>query len=196
MTAFHMQDLVMNLRGRPADVEATWKTLLPLCASYARLTKDFKHLDGFRSYLAAVVAGGICTLLAPRAPNPKQHDSPHELPHADLAKQHSQVMENFSLMADHYMQMQRYTQDARIALPMDDMQKLYPKTWAGAEANAKLAKVPEKVNGIKLTGNYFVPIANDTTPIQAVRFGLKFLHEYCEKERLEHTIRINLDRPE
>lgn len=196
MAAYHMQDLCLQLRGRPAEVENTWKTLLPLCASYARLTKDFRSLDGFRSYLAAVIAGGICTHLAQRAPNPKAHDSPHAPPPTDSATQRSQATENFALLSDHYMQMHRHTQDARIALPMDDMQKLFPRTWAGAEANAKLAKVPEKVNGVKISGPYFLPIANDTTPIQAVRFGLKFLHEYCEKEGLDHPIRINLDRPE
>ncbi|PVI03935.1 hypothetical protein DM02DRAFT_652168 [Periconia macrospinosa] len=195
MTAFYMQDHVLQLRGRPAEVEGTWKTLLPLCASYARLTKDFKHLDGLRSYLASVVAANICTLLAPRAPNPKAHDSPHELPHADLAKQHSQVLENFAMMSDHYNQMQHYTLNARIALSMDDIQKLYPKTWSGAETHAKPSRAPEKVNGLKLSGSYFLPIANDTTPIQAVRFGIKLVHEYCEKERLDHTIRIDLDRP-
>jgi hypothetical protein len=195
MTAFHTQDLVSHLRGRPAEVEGTWKMLLTLCASYSRLTKDLQHLDGFRSYLAAVIAASICTLLTPRASNPQAHDSPHEMPHPELAKQHSQLSDNISLLAENYMHLLRHTQDARVALPMEDMQKLFPKTWSGAESNAKLAKVPEKPHGVKLPGPYFLPIANDTTPIQAVRFGLKFLHEYCEKERLDHTI-VNLDRPE
>ncbi|CAI6333852.1 unnamed protein product [Periconia digitata] len=196
MVAYHMQDLGLLLRGRPAGAEGTWITLLPLCASYARLTKDYQHLDGFRSYLAAVIAADICNVLAPRAPNPKAHDSPHALPSADLAKQRSQAMENFAMLSDHYMQMQRHTQEARIRLSMDDMRTVYPKTWAGAESNANLSKMPEKANGVKLSGPYFLPIANDTTPIQAVRFGLEFLHEYCEKAGVDHTIRINLDRPE
>jgi len=196
MAAYHAQDSSLHLRGRPAEVEGTWKTLLPLCSSYARLTKDFQHLDGFRSYLGAVIAANICTLVAPRAPNPKAHDSPHELSHAELAKQHSHLTENLGLLSDHYMKLLRHTQDARSALPMEDIEKQYSKTWSGAEINGKLAKNTEKVSATKLSGPYFLPIQNDTTPIQAVRFGLKFLAEYCDKERVEHHIKVNLDRPE
>lgn len=196
MAAYHAQDQSLQLRGRPGEVEGTWKTLLPLCSSYGRLTKDFQHLDGFRSYLGAVIAANICTLVAPRAPNPKAHDSPHELSVTELTKQHSQLTENLGLLSDHYQKLMRHTQDARAALPMEEIEKQYTKTWTSAEWNTKLAKVPEKINAAKLSGPYFLPIQNDTTPIQAVRFGLKFLSEYCEKERIDQRLKINLDRPE
>ena len=61
MAAYYAQDLSLNLRGRAGEVEQTWKTLLPLCLSYARFTKDFTHLDGLRSYLSCVIASTICT---------------------------------------------------------------------------------------------------------------------------------------
>lgn len=92
-------------------------------------------------------------------------------------------------MAVHY-------QDARIALPVEDLQTIYKRTWAGRETNAKLVKEPERVSGARMSGPYFLPISIDTTPIQAVRFGLKFLSEYCEKEGLKYTLRVNLDKPE
>ncbi|KAF2443423.1 hypothetical protein P171DRAFT_37228 [Karstenula rhodostoma CBS 690.94] len=195
MAAYHAQDQSLQLRGRSAEVESTWKTLLPLCTSYGRLTKDFAHLDGFRSYLGAVIAANICTQVTPRAPNPKAHDSPHELSVAELTKQHSQLTENLGLLSDHYQKLQRHTQDARVALPMEELEKTYPKTWAGAEWNAKLAKAGEKVHATKLSGPYFLPILNDTSPIQAVRFGLRFLGEYCEREGVGHRLKINLERP-
>jgi len=194
MAAYHAQDLASNLRGRPAEVESTWKTLLPLCVSYTRLTKDFQHIDGFRSHLGAVIAAHICTLLAPRAPNPKAHDSPHELSQAELVKQHSQLSENFGLLSKHYMWLLQHTRDARLLLPMEDLQTQYQKTWAGAESNAKLSKGPEKFVAAKLSGPYFLPIQNDTTPIQAVRFGLKFLAELCDQEHIDYSIKVNLDK--
>ncbi|KAF1965879.1 hypothetical protein BU23DRAFT_337123 [Bimuria novae-zelandiae CBS 107.79] len=197
MAAYHAQDQALQLRGRSGEVEHTWMTLLPLCSSYGRLTKDFQHLEGFRSYLAAVIAANICTLVAPRAPNPRAHDSPHELSVAELTKQHSQLTENLNLLSDHYQKLLRHTQDARAALPMDELEKQYPRTCASAkEFDYKLAKAPEKINSTKLSGPYFLPIQNDTTPIQAVRFGVKFLTEYCEKECIDHKLKINLDRPE
>ncbi|KAH3921177.1 hypothetical protein HBH70_023750 [Parastagonospora nodorum] len=196
MAAYHAQDASLNLRGRAGEVEGTWKTLLPLCLSYARSTKEFKHLDGLRSYLSSVIASAICTHVSQRSSLVRPHDSPHDLPHSDLAKQHATLAANFAMLSDHTNKMNQHYQDARIALPAEDIQSMYKKTFAGREANAKLAKEPEKVNGARMSGPYFLPIANDTTPIQAVRFGLKFLAEYCEKEKLEYNLRVNLDKGE
>src|SRR5690242_10490680 len=182
MAAYYAQDTSLNLRGRVGEVEATWKTLLPLCLSYARLTKDFAHLDGLRLYLSSVIASTICSLVSQRASSTKSYDSPQDVAHPQLAREHASLMENFALLADHTKKMVAHFQDARIALPLEDLQMTYKRTWSGREANTKLIKEPEKVSGARLSGPYFLPISSDTTPIQAVRFGLKFLHEYCEKE--------------
>ncbi|KAH7411748.1 hypothetical protein DE146DRAFT_253857 [Phaeosphaeria sp. MPI-PUGE-AT-0046c] len=194
MAAYHAQDAALNLRGRLGEVEGTWKTLLPLCLSYARSTRDFKHLDGLRSYLSSVIASAICTHISQRSTPAKPHDSPQDVPHADLAKQHASLVSNFALLSDHTMKMTQHYQDARIALPAEDIQSMYKKTFASREANAKLAKEPEKINGARMSGPYFLPISNDTTPIQAVRFGLKFLSEFCEKEKLDYNLRVNLEK--
>jgi hypothetical protein len=196
MAAYYAQDFSLNLRGRAGEVEQTWKTLLPLCLSYARSTKDFQHLDGLRSYLSSVIASAICTHLSQRASTTRAHDSPQDITHAELAKQHTAIAENFALLADHSLKMNRHYQDARIALPIEDLQTLYKKTYAARETNAKIARDPEKVSGARLSGPYFLPLAMDSTPIQAVRFGLRFLAEYCEREGLEYWFRVNLDRPE
>lgn len=196
MAAYYAQDYSLNLRGRPGEVEQTWKTLLPLCLSYARSTKDFQHLDGLRSYLSCVIASAICTHVSQRASNNRAHDSPQDMTSAELAKQHATVTENFALLADHTLKMNRHYQDARMALPLDDLQSVYKKTYAARETNIKLAREPEKISGTRMAGPYFLPLSSDTTPIQAVRFGLKFLAEYCEKERLEYSFRVNLDKPE
>ncbi|EMD87555.1 hypothetical protein COCC4DRAFT_70980 [Bipolaris maydis ATCC 48331] len=193
MAAYFAQDLSLNLRGRAGEVEQTWKTLLPLCLSYSRCTRDFQHLDGLRSYLSSVIASAICTHVSQRFSSSKSHDSPQDINHPESARQH---IENFALLSDHTLKMNRHYQEARIALPFEDLQNIYKKTYAGREVNAKLAREPEKVSGAKMSGPYFLPLGIDTTPIQAVRFGLKFLHEYCEKEKLEYSLRVNLDRPE
>lgn len=200
MAAYSAQDLSLNLRGRAGEVEQTWKTLLPLCLSYSRCTKDHQHLDGLRSYLSSIIASAICTHVSQRCQNAKSavsHDSPQDAANnADVTRQHNSLAENFALLADHTIKMNRHYQDARIALPIEDLQILYKKTYAAREANARLAREPEKISGARMSGPYFLPLATDTTPIQAVRFGLKFLSEYCEKEGLEYRLRINLDRPE
>ncbi|KAH8716820.1 hypothetical protein GQ44DRAFT_730348 [Phaeosphaeriaceae sp. PMI808] len=196
MAAYYAQDASLNLRGRPGEVEHTWKTLLPLAVSYSRITRDFKHLDGLRSYLSSVIASAICTHVSQRVATSRPHDSPQDVPHADLAKQHSALVANFALLSDHTMKMNQHYQEARIALPFEEIQSIYKKTFIGREANAKMAKEPERVSGARMSGPYFLPISNDTTPLQAVRFGLKFLAEYCEKEKLDYNLRVNLDKTE
>jgi hypothetical protein len=196
MAAYYAQDHSLNLRGRPGEVEQTWKTLLPLCLSYARFTKDFAHLDGLRSYLSSVIASTICSLVSQRSSGTKAHDSPQDATHAQLASaRDTSFAENFALLADHTKKMVAHYQDARATLPSEDLQTSYKKTWAGRESNPKLIKELEKISGARMTGPYFLPISSDTTSIQAVRFGLKFLSEYCEKEGLKYSLRVNLDQP-
>lgn len=195
MAAYYAQDSSLNLRGRAGEVEQTWKTLLPLCLSYARFTKDFAHLDGLRSYLSSVIASTICTLVSQRSSSTKAHDSPQDVAHAQLARDHTSLVENFALLTDHTKKMVAHYQDARIALSPEELQSSYKKTWAGRESNVKLIKESEKISSARMSGPYFLPISSDTTSIQAVRFGLKFLSEYCEKEGLKYSLRVNLDQP-
>ncbi|KAL6702891.1 hypothetical protein ACN47E_000853 [Coniothyrium glycines] len=196
MAAYYAQDYSLNLRGRAGEVEQTWKTLLPLCLSYARCTKDFQHLDGLRSYLSSIIASAICSHVSQRGSSARAHDSPQDFATAEATKQHNNVAENFALLADHTLKMNRHFQDARIALPLDDLQSTYKKTFAARETNLRLLKEPEKISGSRMTGAFFLPLSTDTSPIQAVRFGLKFLAEYCEKEKLDYTFRISLEKPE
>lgn len=196
MAAYYAQDLSLTLRGRPAEVEQTWKTLLPLCLSYARTTKHFKHLDGLRSYLSSVIASAICTHISQRVATSHPHDSPQDVKHSDLARQHAALTANFAILSDHTLKMNQHYQEARIALPFEDLQQMYKRTFTGREANAKVSKEQEKISGARMSGPYFLPLSNDTTPIQAVRFGLKFLAEFCEREKLDYTLRVNLEKPE
>jgi hypothetical protein len=175
IAAYYAQDASSHLRGRGSDVESTWKTLLPLCISYARITKDFQHLDGLRSYLSYVIATAICTHVSQRAPDP------------------ATAIANLALAVDHTKHANQHFSDARNALSYQVLQSDYKKTFAGREEDARLCKAHETIVGARLAGPYFLPIGNDTTPIQAVRFGLKFLTEYCEKEKLEYILRLNLE---
>jgi hypothetical protein len=157
------------------------------CASHTLASRKTSNI---------LTASAICTHVSQRVSAARPHDSPHDVPHGDLAKQLAALHSNFNLLSDHTIKMNQHYQDARISLPSEDIQLMYKKTFAAREANAKMAKVPEVINGARMTGPYFLPISNDTTPIQAVRFGLRFLAEYCEKEKLDYHIRVNLDKPE
>lgn len=194
MAAYTAQDRSNQLRGRAGDVEGTWKTLLPLCVSFGRFTQGMTYLDGLRLHLSAVIAASICTQVALRAPRSDAHDSPQDASQSELAKQNSSLLKNFALLSEHHIKLQRYTQESRTILPAEDIQKHFPKTWTGRESMANIPKEGEKFRGGKLSGPYFLPIQNDTTPIQAVRFGLRFLSEYCDTERLDYKLRVSLDR--
>ncbi|KAI8943847.1 hypothetical protein NX059_001819 [Plenodomus lindquistii] len=196
MAAYTAQDASLHLRNRPAEVEQTWKTLLPLCISYARCTKDFPHLNGLRSYLSSTIASAICTHVAQRGSSARTtHDSPQDMPPNQTPNNstgNGSAAENLALLSAHTLAAARHFADARLALPMDEIQSQYRKTWAGRETNLRLARDPDKISGAKMAGPYFLPLGVDTSPIQAVRFGLRFLGEYCEREGLEWRGRVVL----
>lgn len=194
MAAYHAQDQSSKLRGRPCEVEGTWKTLFPLCESYFNRTKDFPALDGLLRYLGSVISAAICHHVSCRertrsSASKAAHDSPQDGPQPDSAPANLQLLTKF------YMHLHDLQQEARIILPIDDLQTIYPKTWKAREASSK-SKEPEKIRGSDLSGPYFLPLQSDTTPIQAVRFGLKLLEEFCSKEKLDYSLRVNLEKPE
>jgi hypothetical protein len=201
MAAYHAQDLSLTLRGRACEVEQTWKTLLPLCLSYARCTKPFAHLDGLREYLSSIIGSTICTYVSQRAGLPlisttgKPADSPHDLSPADLARHHAFLTDNFALLADHTRKTAQHYADARAVLPFETITSAYPKTYAARDTSREVDREKER-SATRLSGPYMLPLASDSSAIQGVRFGLRFLEEYCEKEGVGYRVRLNLDRPE
>ncbi|ORY01505.1 hypothetical protein BCR34DRAFT_627740 [Clohesyomyces aquaticus] len=195
VAAFYVQDFSRGLHGKPSDFENTWKTLLPLCLAYGPRTRNFPHLDGLRYYLMSVISSAICTQISQnpriRSASAQAHDSPH-----DAATSSDTSSSHVTLLAQNFITQARYYTDARMILSNDDIKKHYPRTWNGRETNMKVARDAEKLPGGRLRGPYFLPLANDTTPIQAVRFGIELLREYCENEGLKHGIRVNLEKSE
>jgi hypothetical protein len=126
----------------------------------------------------------------------KAQDLPQDPSQPGFTKQVALLADNAALLSDNYQRLLKATQDARVSLPFEAIQKSYPETWNGREPDARLSKAPEMITTGSLAGPYFLPIQNDTTPFQAVRFGLKFLSEYCAKEKLNHSLRVNLEKPE
>ncbi|KAF2003098.1 hypothetical protein P154DRAFT_520444 [Amniculicola lignicola CBS 123094] len=183
MTAYQVQDRSTSLRGRPLDVENTWVTLLPLCMSYTGRTKDFAHLDGLRLHLCSVISSTICSHVSNRA----RAYSPKDAPTAEMAA-------NLKLLADHFKLLTRSSMDATVALSYEDIMSNYPKTYRAREADVHLAKETETFSANDLSGPYFLPIGSETTPLQAVRFGLRLLREHVESQKLDYTLRVNLDK--
>jgi hypothetical protein len=186
MASFGVKDLSHCLTGRPITVDNTWLSLVPLTDTYVSLTGPLPHLEGLRQYLLSVIRGTVCYILARHPSEKSQELSQDTTNNARRPKNPPTVSENFQFLV-------KATVDASIALPLEDIQAHYPKTWKGRETDMKLKKVPEKPGNLS-SGPYFLPISVDTTPFQAVQFGLAFLAEYCEKEKLDYKLRVSLDR--
>ncbi|KAF2261676.1 hypothetical protein CC78DRAFT_345660 [Lojkania enalia] len=190
MAAYHLQDESSKLRGRPCEVAATWNTLLPLCRTNISYTKRFPALEGIRLYLGSAICTAICTHIAHQVNvSAKAHDSPHDPAQREPPSAYTKML------ANSFLESRRWQQQARAVLPIEDLQNIYPKTWAARETTGKnLPKEGEKIPiDTNPSGPYYLPIGDDTTPIEAVRFGLKILTEFCEKERLDYTLRVTWD---
>ena len=184
MAAYYAMDISFRSRGRLGDVEGNWKTLMPLWSSFRARTKDFPHLEGLRLHLGAVIATRISTLLAQRGRPHVHHDSP----------QHD-VAADFAVLAENFQQLQRYSHEARGTLSLLDLMEYYPKTWKGREVTIDPMEWESLTAGV-LKGPYFLPIGPDTTPVQAVRFGVQFLKEWMEKEGVRYELLVNLEKVE
>ncbi|OCK80355.1 hypothetical protein K432DRAFT_404772 [Lepidopterella palustris CBS 459.81] len=182
IASFSASDLCQRSKGRPAEVENTWKTLMPLLLSLRPRMREFPHLDGLRLYLAVVISSRISGLLAQRRQPNAQHGSPQ-----------NEVSVDFALLAEQFMYLQRYSREARMTLPLADIEEQYPETWKGRECVADPAMDWENLPAGKLKGPYFLPIGPDTTPVQAVRFGVQFLKEWLAKEGLEYELQVSLE---
>lgn len=178
ISAFGAQDL-----ERRSSVESTWKTMLPITFQYEYFTKQLPVLDGFRHYLCLVMSSTVADHVTSRVEREKAHDSPQATPQSRSA-------DNAALLAESFRFVNEALMHARATLSYDVLQKDFPKTFAGRETNYKRQREPETFSA---NGPYFLPIGTDTTPLQAVRFGLRFLREYCEKEKIDYVFRLKLE---
>ncbi|KAK4938371.1 hypothetical protein LTR10_021170 [Elasticomyces elasticus] len=73
----------------------------------------------------------------------------------------------------------------------DLLRRDYPNTWAKRARDAS-ARLQDKIVPTKIPKEFYLPMDANTTAFEAARFGVAFLEEWAEKEKIEWKTRIDL----
>ncbi|KAF2837117.1 hypothetical protein M501DRAFT_1059585 [Patellaria atrata CBS 101060] len=193
--AFYLGDYNLHIQSRPLKIETTWLTLIPMWRFFRNITANHPHLEGIRLLLGVVITDRIAGVLTSQLSHATSttDSSPAENPTANASR--SAVASDLSRdAAEQYRNLQHYRVEANIKLPITELLEQYPLTWA-AQAKPKDVEsgweTLEPAVG-KLDGPFSLPVGVGTTPIQAVRFGVRFLEEWIKNEGVDYQLQLKL----
>jgi hypothetical protein len=81
--------------------------------------------------------------------------------------------------------------DGSRQLSPEVLRRDYPHTW-GKRTTDSSARLAEKVSPGRIPADFYLPMDSNTTPFEAVRFGVAFLREWAEREGVDWKTRIDL----
>ncbi|KAL9097807.1 MAG: hypothetical protein Q9165_000133 [Trypethelium subeluteriae] len=169
LLAFVCTDNMQRLCNQAPDLrENTWLTLQKFSQSVVQCTKPHPHLYGLAQQLVTVLDSHIA-MLATRMPT-------NHLPDA-------------SMIAETMMQLQRAATSGAHRLPIQELTEKYPQTCK--KAVAYITQV-DCCKPYDYAGEYTIPLNLQSTPLQAVRFGVVFLKEWLQLENLSYNLGLKL----
>ena len=174
MLAYVVGDEICRMDRVPPRFEKTWQTLFPWLRQLQQQTADHRFLRGLSLQLEAVSHMIVWNL-----------ESEH------TAATGFEKPESAKTIKRHYDEAQRMLIEGSALLSVDDLQQEFPKTWR-SKARAPLAHSPPKLTASTLGGDFYLPITGITLPIEAVRAGRSLLSEWCKREGVEWTPKLNL----
>ena len=174
MLAYAVGDEICRLDRVPFKFEKTWQTLFPWLRQLQQQTIDHQFLRGLSLQLEAVAYMVVWNIESEHAAS-TGFDKPD---HAKaLKRRHDEA--------------QRLFVEGSSLLSVDDLQEDFPKTWR-SKSRAPLAHPsPPKLTSTTLGGDFYLPITSITVPIEAVRAGRSLLGEWCKREGVEWTPKLN-----
>ena len=169
LLAFVCSDNAQRVYSLPPELkENTWLSLQKFSHMVLQWAKPFPHLYGLAQQLVTVLHSHIAAL-ASRVPT-SQWPSP-------------------SMLADTMAQLQHAAASGAHRLPIQELTERYPQTCTKAvDYITRLDCGKPKDYG----GEYTVPLNVQSTPLQAVRFGIVFLKEWVQLEKLTHDLELKL----
>ena len=172
MLAYGIGDELMRAGQR--NPSSAWTTIFPFISKVKFSARTHRHIFGLCLQLEAVCRMASWTLEYESAGSA---DYQHSLErHKALKKQYDEARHLFV----------KGSQE----LSVEDLQQLFPDTWAmNAQAPAAYSSHP-KVTSSPLTDGFFLPITSTTVPIEAVRAGRSMIAEWCKNEGVDFKPRI------
>lgn len=208
MLAFSVGDESLRVMHKLGDVSA-WRSLLGYLHFVKGVAQPIPHLHGLCLQLEAVCRDTILLyeldrldrdpfpsagLDEARTATPNQESM---LPAIDSAAKATNGRREYLEFKSKFTENSRLARQSWLTgisrLPIDELQRSYPKTWA------KRAKVPGAAKGKERLvlrrygdGGFYLPLGSISSGIEAVRMGWSLLGEWCAKEGVNWEGKIPL----
>ena len=204
--SFVLNDEVKRSYGAPPDA-AAWRTLLGFFSYVKSVTQLYSPLRGFVHQLEGVCRDTITLYDAQRLERdsflnsvldenrPSTANSNPALSPSAVEKGKAKIdfVKFRGEHADNLRVAQQTWQVGYSKLPIRDLQRLFPKTWAkGADLPGLGKGRDEIVVGKYREGSYYLPLGPASTGMEAVRAGWCMLEEWCSREGVKWEGKMGL----
>ncbi|KAN0072563.1 hypothetical protein V8E54_009492 [Elaphomyces granulatus] len=199
--AFIADDRSKALARQIGD-SSTWRSILAYWKVVKMTTGPYPHLHGLCLLLGAVSHDAIHSIDLERlavSSLPGEH-SPVPTPGSDgntvTSEESKQYRKEFldlkSRLPKYYKEANHLWLEGSRELSEDVIIQEFPITWSKRSINfpERGRQQPKKIG--EYPDEFFLPLGRMTTPIEAVRFGLCILSEWCKKEDVQWEGRFDL----
>ncbi|TID20206.1 hypothetical protein E6O75_ATG07666 [Venturia nashicola] len=202
MLAYSLGDARRRLEGKACEFYSTWISMLPLFHHLGGSTRRFADLKGLHAYLGIAINSKIHgALIEKESRSSSNHFSTVESPQggpayseASGAGHTSGVNPDVKNKSDSWKALIEHSQEAKRSLPSKTLEKKFPGTCESGSLDGE--GDGEKLVGEKgeplFDGEFSLPIGPESTPIQAIRFGVSLVSEWCKVERVQYETQLKL----
>lgn len=195
-----MINIAAQGHARPG-VDPGWRSIILYHIFVWRASRKYPHLHGLVVQLGAVCRQYVqkydLDRLA-RDPLPEDYCNSAPTPSSDGNTKPSEDVEKYKKrytqfrddMIHNIHELQTAWLDGFRQLSPELLRREYPKTW-GKRAKDANARMQEKPSPSKIVKDFYLPMDVNTTPFEAARFGLAFLEEWAEKEKIDWKTKVD-----
>ncbi|EXJ60660.1 hypothetical protein A1O7_04813 [Cladophialophora yegresii CBS 114405] len=187
--------------ARP-NADPGWRNILAYHVFVWRASRKFPHLHAL-----VVQLGAVCRQLVhkydmdklARDPLPEDYCNSAPTPGSDGVTKTNEDGEKYKKgyvefkdqLISNARELQTAWFDGSRLLSLDLLEREYPKTWSKRSKDSS-TRLQEKPTPSRIPNDFYLPLDASSTPFEAVKFGMAFLEEWAEKEKVDWKTRIDL----
>lgn len=196
-----MINICAQSHARPG-ADPGWRSIILYHISVFRASRRHPHLHGL-----VIQLGAVCRQLIQRHdldrlsrdPLPEDYCNSAPTPGSDGNTKTNEDGEKYKKrymnfkndLVQNARELQTAWLDGSRQLSLDLLRREYPITWSMRATDTSM-RLQEKPSPSKITKAFYLPMDSSTTAFEAARFGVAFLEEWAEKEKIEWKTRIDL----
>ena len=196
-----MINLAANSNARP-NTDPGWRSIVLYHIFVFRASRKFPHLHAL-----VVQLGAVCRQLVhkydmeklARDPLPDDYCNSAPTPGSDGNTKTNEDAEKYKKryvdfrddLIENARELQIAWLESSRQMPPEILKRDYPITWSKRAKDSSL-RLQEKPTPSNIARDFYLPLDASTTPLEAARFGVTFMEEWAEKEKVSWKTKIDL----